>query len=101
MVIDAKEPMLRACVAGDKEALAKSVSAAAATAAAATALSDALKPAADTSHTLAINRVYPGLRKTLAHVACEWGHVDALQWLIEAGADLNEKDKVSEVKWCD
>ena len=96
MVQDAKDPMLRACVAGDKAALVKSA-ATAATATALTALSAVREESSIISLALAINRVYPGMCKTLAHVACEWGHVDVLQWLIEAGADLDVKDKASEV----
>ncbi|KAJ1438315.1 hypothetical protein B484DRAFT_213655 [Ochromonadaceae sp. CCMP2298] len=36
--------------------------------------------------------------KTAVHLACAWGHLELLRLLLEKGADIGVKDKVSAVR---
>ena len=85
---DAMDPRIPACIFGRKEALSKLIN---------TRPSD--KSTSPDAASFDINRLYAGSGKTLLHVACEWGRVEVAQWLIEAGADLEQEDKVG-WSWC-
>ena len=42
-----------------------------------------------------VNRMFPGLQKTLLHLACERGHKNVAQYLVGLGGDPEVKDQVS------
>ena len=73
MVNDARATYVRACILGHMAALQQ--------------LDDELDQASMLRH------VFPGIQKTLLHVACWWGRIDCAQFLIERGADIAVKDK--------
>ena len=41
-----------------------------------------------------INFMYPGLQKTLLHLAVEWDRLDVATWLVDHGADPELPRKV-------
>lgn len=49
----------------------------------------------DESDAFDVNRMFPGLRKTLLHLACERGHKNVAQYLVSLGADPELEDQVS------
>ena len=74
MVRDAKTVYIRACIEGHTAALQQQ-------------LDDELDQVGMLCH------FFPGIQKTLLHVACWWGRIDCAQFLIERGADIAVKDE--------